>query len=66
MRKLLERALQTRCKMEIIYIDQNNKISQRTIAVQSIEDHVVVAFCYLRNRKRLFTLENILSASLVK
>lgn len=51
--------------VNIIYSSED-KITQRYIRVFDIKDGYVKAFCYLRNKIRLFKLENILSAEFVK
>jgi len=47
--------------LEMIYMDGKGSISKRRIRVVHIHDQKFVAYCYLRNAKRTFQYENILS-----
>lgn len=66
MNNLLLRAKEQGKSIEIIYMDDNGRISQRTIRIIEICEDKITAFCYLRKSKRLFKKENLLSAFLVK
>jgi hypothetical protein len=48
-----------------IMYQKGNEITQRKIKVLAIEDNCIKAFCYLRNERRVFKIENILSAGFV-
>ncbi|PTY79708.1 hypothetical protein B5V89_03895 [Heyndrickxia sporothermodurans] len=52
--------------LEIIYFSKLNQFSQRKIKVLSIGENSICAFCYLRNKRRVFKLENILSVEICK
>jgi len=47
--------------IDMIYMDGKGKISKRRIRIINIHDQKFVAYCYLRNAKRTFQYENILS-----
>lgn len=48
--------------VEIVHLDSRGNISQRTIFVKHIEEEKVIAFCTLREQRRIFFLDNILAA----
>ncbi|MGM7685203.1 hypothetical protein ACSVDA_24160 [Cytobacillus sp. Hm23] len=43
--------------------DQKGIITQRAIRVMDVGKETVVVYCFLRNRKRSFRLDNILLAT---
>ncbi|MGD6813743.1 hypothetical protein ACQCT9_13155 [Sutcliffiella horikoshii] len=53
--------MNSRTPIEIIYMSKDGSITQRSLLVLDINKNNVTAFCYLRNQKRTFLLENILS-----
>ncbi|MGV3467281.1 MAG: hypothetical protein ACO1OT_18565 [Heyndrickxia sp.] len=61
MKSILLKALESGEKLEMIYISNNNKITQRTIKVLSVGFDSFSAFCFLRNKHRTFLMNNILS-----
>lgn len=61
MKGILLRALDSRLKMEMIYMSNNNEITHRTIRVLSVGIDSFTAYCYLRNKQRTFLIKNILS-----
>lgn len=48
-------------KLEMIYIDHNNKITKRTIKVLKANDDILLAYCYNKRQVRTFKINNILS-----
>ena len=46
---------------EMIYMNNNGEISKRRVKVLSMEGNVFKAYCFLRNTKRSFKIENILA-----
>jgi predicted DNA-binding transcriptional regulator YafY len=48
----------------IMYL-KGNEITKRNIKVLNIDNENIKAFCFLRNQKRIFKIENILSASFI-
>ena len=47
--------------VEMIYINNNGEISKRRVKVLSIEGNTFKAYCFLRNTKRTFKVENLLA-----
>lgn len=66
MHRLLSLYSQRRTPIEMIYLAKDGQITQRKISVLQVDGRKVVAFCHLRNTKRTFLLENILSFVPVK
>jgi predicted DNA-binding transcriptional regulator YafY len=62
MNKLLLRCQLENRPVDIIYIDQQGRITKRTIFVKKIDQEKVIAFCTVRNQNRTFYLRNILAA----
>ncbi|GIN70932.1 hypothetical protein J14TS2_14070 [Bacillus sp. J14TS2] len=62
----LKRACDDKTPIQIIYIDQDNKISQRTIKVLAISQTIIKAYCYTKRQFRTFKISNILSVGSVK
>ncbi len=63
---LIKRACNDKTPIQIIYIDRDNQISQRTIEVLAINKNNVKAYCYTKRQFRTFKLENILSADRIR
>jgi predicted DNA-binding transcriptional regulator YafY len=63
---LLLRSLTVQQPLEIIYLSDKGKISQRVIIVEEIQENKIIAFCKLRNQYRTFKIENILSINIAK
>ncbi|MGY0692598.1 hypothetical protein ACW2QC_07360 [Virgibacillus sp. FSP13] len=53
-------------RLEMIYIDHNNKITQRTIKVLRSNKDTVLAYCYTKKQVRTFKIENILSTQPIR
>lgn len=66
MKKRLMRSIQSKEKIEMIYLSKDNQVSQRMIRVLKINDEMIMAYCYTRRTIRTFKLENILSVGSVK
>lgn len=45
---------------EMIYMNNNGEISKRRVKVLSVESNTFKAFCFLRNTKRTFKVNNVL------
>lgn len=58
---LLNRTAGTSEKLEMIYLSNNNQMSQRVIRVISVSGSIVKAYCYTKKQYRIFKLDNILS-----
>lgn len=63
MNEVWRRALEEKQKLELIYMADKGKISQRVIRVVSIKEETVLAYCYTRKTVRSFKLVNILSVT---
>lgn len=61
MKGLLFRALKENIALDMIYISDSNKITQRKIIVKEIDASKIRAYCFLRKQTRLFKIDNILS-----
>lgn len=61
MNGLLIRALKENITLEMIYISDSNKITQRKIIIKEIDSSKIRAYCFLRKQTRLFKIVNILS-----
>lgn len=61
----VKKSLEENKMIRIVY---NNKetITERDIRVLSIKSNRISAYCYLRNSKRTFLMENILAAEFTK
>lgn len=64
MRQLLQESYSSKRPVEIIYMDDKGCLTQRFIIVYKIYPQNVKAWCLLRNEKRTFKIENILSYGL--
>ena len=49
--------------VDMMYIAKSGEISKRRIKVIQITDDSFSAFCFLKNAKRTFTIDNILALS---
>ena len=46
---------------EMIYMNNNGQISKRRVKVLSVEGNTFKAYCFLRNTKRTFKMDNVLA-----
>ncbi|MEE6134599.1 hypothetical protein [Priestia sp. GS2] len=60
----LKQAYNDNSKLEIMYINQKDQVSQRIIRVLELHEHTVKAYCYKKRSLRFFKIENILSGQL--
>lgn len=51
--------------LEIIYLDQSGKLSQRKIEVRAVRGSKVSAYCFERKELRTFNASNILASQRV-
>ncbi|WP_074733657.1 hypothetical protein [Halobacillus karajensis] len=63
MNGIWRRALEEKQKLELIYMADKGKISQRIIRVVSLIEETVLAYCFTRKTVRSFKLANILSVT---
>ncbi|SFD39676.1 hypothetical protein SAMN05216238_101147 [Lentibacillus persicus] len=61
MERLLLKAVQTRQKIEMIYLNSDQRASHRIIRVLSFSETMVTAFCFKRGQIRTFKKDRILS-----
>lgn len=66
MNYLLQESWQHQQPIRIFYVDRHQKISERIIRVEYIDDNYVKAYCYWRKATRLFKKENLLSVGPLK
>lgn len=46
---------------EMIYMNNNGEISKQRVKVLSVEGNTFKAFCFLRNTRRTFKVNNVLA-----
>ena len=46
---------------EMIYMKENGEISKRRVKVLTVEGNTFKAYCFLRNTKRTFKIDNVLA-----
>jgi len=61
MKRILEKSAASNEKLEIIYMDKEGMISQRTIKVFDVSAEILHAYCYNKKEYRTFTMNNILA-----
>ncbi|MEK5207466.1 transcriptional regulator [Psychrobacillus sp. FSL H8-0510] len=61
MRINILKSMQLNQIVEMIYMNNNGEISKRKVKVLSVEGNTFKAYCFLRNTKRTFKIENILA-----
>lgn len=61
MYKMLVKCHRENRAAEIIYIDKNGKMSQRTIYIKKLDENKVTAYCMMRKQNRVFAVDNILA-----
>lgn len=62
---LFTRAIANKEKIVLLYIDQNNCITQRFVRVLKMKHDSILVFCYYRKKVRTLKLDNILSAAVM-
>lgn len=61
MLRLLQESCVSKRPIEVIYMADNGSVTQRSIIVNEIKGKAIKVWCLLRNEKRTFKLDNILS-----
>ncbi|WPK10610.1 transcriptional regulator [Lysinibacillus louembei] len=61
MRNQLIKALQHQLLLDIIYIAKDGKMSKRRVKLIKIASETVQAYCFTKQAKRTFIIENILA-----
>ena len=65
-KSIFQQSIENKQKILIYYIDSKNNLTQRIIQVRSMNDDLLLAFCFWRNKVRTFKVDNILSAGPIK
>ncbi|RST59962.1 hypothetical protein D5F11_009660 [Siminovitchia terrae] len=58
---LLKSAAGSSQRLELVYINRDNQLSQRIIKVLAVTESTIKAYCYTKRQFRTFSLENVLS-----
>ncbi|MFP5105349.1 hypothetical protein ACSU6B_01060 [Neobacillus sp. C211] len=58
---LFIRSIEEKIPLEMIYLAENQELSQRKLIVKEVHDEYIRAYCLLRKQMRTFKRENILS-----
>lgn len=58
---LLLRSIEENIPLEMIYLSQDQQISQRKLLIKEVNGEYIRAYCLLRKQVRTFRRENILS-----
>lgn len=58
---LFLRAVEENIPLEMIYLSEDQQLSQRKLLVKEVNDEYIRAYCLLRKQIRTFRRENILS-----
>ncbi|RKQ29665.1 hypothetical protein [Oceanobacillus halophilus] len=66
MNKLLLQSINQQKRLYIIYLSNTNQITKRMIRVIRINEDRVLAYCYFKQKFRIFKLENILAVEPVR
>ncbi|MGN7409985.1 transcriptional regulator [Sporosarcina sp. SAFN-010] len=61
MRKTLERAVNYGETLDMMYLAKDGSITKRRVSVLLVGDSSFRAYCYLRQSKRTFVIENVLA-----
>lgn len=62
-REQLVKAMQRNQLLNIMYLSKTGDISKRRIKIVKIVNNSVQAFCFLKNAKRTFIIENVLAVA---
>lgn len=61
MEGLFLRSIEENIPLEMIYLADNQELSQRRLIIKEVNDEYIRAYCLLRKQMRTFKRENILS-----
>ncbi|ASF40960.1 hypothetical protein CEH05_18080 [Halobacillus halophilus] len=61
MNGLMERAVISKQRIEMVYISSEGDMSQRMVRVLEVREGTILAFCLARRKVRTFKRDNILS-----
>ena len=63
---LLNESLKNRQPIKIFYMDKHEKISERIVRIEYVNEKYIRAYCYWRKGIRVFTKANLLSIGHIK
>ncbi|GAF65772.1 hypothetical protein BTS2_2671 [Bacillus sp. TS-2] len=66
MKQQLKRAISENKIIVMIYLDQKGNFSKRKVKVLKLHHSYFIGYCYYRQQKRLFAIEQILSIEFVQ
>ena len=58
---LFMRSIENNIPLEMIYLSENQELSQRKLIVKEVNDEYIRAYCLLRKQMRTFRRDHILS-----
>ncbi|MFD1929207.1 transcriptional regulator [Sporosarcina siberiensis] len=61
MRNQLIKSLEYKQSLDMMYMAKDGSISKRRINVLQVGEHSFRAYCFLRQSKRTFTIDNVLA-----
>ncbi|MGP4072090.1 hypothetical protein ACTWQB_06010 [Piscibacillus sp. B03] len=61
MDSILQRAMNQKQRLEMIYLDRQGDYSQRVVRIVKIDDESFLAYCYTKQAVRRFKKINVLS-----
>lgn len=61
MRNELIKCVRRSSTIRIMYMDDDGKVTKRTVRVLKINSTTLKAFCYLRGSRRTFKIDNLLA-----
>ncbi len=62
MKGIFLRAMESKQKLTIMYMNGNNEITQREVKVLKMNDEYLLVYCYFRKAVRTMKWDHILSA----
>lgn len=66
MKGLFIRAAASKEKIVIVYMDNNNKITQRYVRIIKMDETYILVYCFYRKRVRTLKIDHILSAGPIR
>lgn len=61
MKEQLSKALKRNQLVDMIYVSKSNEITKRRVKLIKLTDNSFHAFCFNRNAKRTFAIDNVLA-----
>ncbi|AUS15187.1 MULTISPECIES: WYL domain-containing protein [Bacillus amyloliquefaciens group] len=63
MKALLNRSLNEKSALDMIYIKADGTVSKRTIIVHQVKQNFIRAFCFKSRQTKTFRIDNILAVA---